>query len=228
MSFDRPGIAFGTATLSRGAFAWEQGFPDFSRDEQAGTRSTGYSFDSLLRLGLAERVELQVGLDSHHRIDMRGPDGRQRLSGGGDGNIGIKWALPGTVDGVFSWATLGKASVPVGKRGIGDNADEYELGISTAWDMGNDRQTAIYVNYQRTPDGDGWEFSPSYSFVLSETAGAYVEAGIGTGQAHARLAGAGVTLSIAQRMQLDAWILRGLDDASLDWQGGLGVSVLFR
>jgi hypothetical protein len=228
VSFDRPGIAFGTTTLPGGVYAWEQGFPDFSSDQQAGTRTREYSFDSMLRLGMTARVELQLGLDSHHRIDMRGPDGRQRLSGGGDGSIGIKWALPSAADDAFSWAALGKASVPVGKPGIGGDADRYELGVTTAWDLGNDRQVSIYANYQYTPDDDGWELSPSYSFALAANMGAYVEAGIDTDQAQVRFAGGGMTLPIAQRMQLDAWILRGLDDANPDWQGGMGVSILFR
>jgi len=59
-SFDRPGIAFSTGTLPKGRFAWEQGLPDFQRDDDGGVRSTQYNANTTLRLGLSDTVELQL------------------------------------------------------------------------------------------------------------------------------------------------------------------------
>ncbi len=42
-----------------------------------------------------------------------------------------------------------------------------------------------------------------------------------------RAAGAGVAWMATSRLQLDASFLRGLDAASSDWQGGIGLALYF-
>lgn len=65
-AFDRPGIPFAAEALQPGAFAWEQGLPDASTDRSGGQRTTQYTADTLLRLGLFQDVELQLGSDSYN------------------------------------------------------------------------------------------------------------------------------------------------------------------
>ena len=67
VSFDRPGIGFGTTVLESGQFSWEQGLPDFSRDRRDRQSEQLYTASTLWRLGLGKRVELQLGADLLNR-----------------------------------------------------------------------------------------------------------------------------------------------------------------
>ena len=59
-AFDRPGIAFSPSTLPAGTFDWEQGLPDVTRTDGNGTRSTLFSADTLVRIGLTPLLEVQL------------------------------------------------------------------------------------------------------------------------------------------------------------------------
>ncbi len=74
--------------------------------------------------------------------------------------------------------------------------------------------------------GSGWLFSLSFNIDLNERTAVYVEAGIGRGAQHMRALGTGITWVAHPRVQLDVSVLRGTDDETPDWQGGLGIAVL--
>lgn len=135
--FDRPGIAFGTDTLSRGGIAWEQGLPDASWDDSEGVRTRTWVADTLLRFGLAETVELQLGADSYGGVRRRGLGARTSQHGGGDGRLSLKW-VPTTGGDAFSVGVLATASLPYGQAPVGDGGHVYDLGITAAWDLRND------------------------------------------------------------------------------------------
>lgn len=221
-AFDRPGIPFAAETLQPGAFAWEQGLPDASTDRADGQRITQYTADTLLRLGLLQNVELQLGSDSYNWQH----GGGARVHGGGDSHIGLKVALPSRSDS-FHWAALGSYSVPTGSP---DFSDGYarELGVTASWDLAQERALALYVNYARVKDGHTWTFSPNYTFFSGERFSSYVEAGFDTGSEHSRVAGAGGAWQLPHAMQLDVSVLRGLTSESPDWQGGIGLSIAFQ
>ncbi|MBO7942599.1 transporter, partial [Streptomyces sp. S9] len=90
-----------------------------------GVRSTGYSADTNLRLGLTDTLELQLATS---------PYNYQRQSGGGDTALALKLALPSSND-KFSWAVLGSATVATGDRDFSDGRDHYALGATVAYDF---------------------------------------------------------------------------------------------
>lgn len=224
--FDRPGLSFSTPSLSAGDVVWEQGLPDATFDDADGVRSAEYLADTLLRVGLSDALELQLGADAYGYARVHGDGVRRTASGVGDTRAGLKWALPGGGDG-FSWAALATLSFPTGEAPIGDGGRAQDLGVTAAWDLADGRGVALYADRAWSGDGDGWLVSGGYSFPLREDLGAYVEAGMGSGSERARVAGGGVTWMATPRVQLDASFLRGLDRDSPDWQIGLGCSVLF-
>ncbi|CAE1135079.1 transporter [Xanthomonas euroxanthea] len=221
-AFDRPGIPFAAEVLQPGAFAWEQGLPDASTDRSDGQRTTQYTADTLLRLGLFQNVELQVGSDSYNWQH----GGGERVRGGGDSHIGLKVALPSQSDS-FHWAALGSYSVPTGSPAFSDGYAR-ELGVTASWDLAQQRALALYVNYARDSDGHTWTFSPNYTFFSGEHFSSFVEAGFDTGSEHSRVAGAGGAWQLPHAMQLDVSVLRGLTSESPDWQGGIGLSIAFQ
>ncbi|WP_355586415.1 transporter [Xanthomonas cannabis] len=221
-AFDRPGIPFAAEVLQPGAFAWEQGLPDASTDRTDGQRTTLYTADTVLRLGLSQQVELQLGSDSYNWQH----GGGQRVRGGGDSHIGLKVALPSRSDS-FHWAALGTYSVPTGSPAFSDGYAR-ELGATASWDLAQQRAFALYVNYARDDEGHTWTFAPNYTFFSGEHFSSYVEAGFDTGSEHSRVAGAGGAWQLPHAMQLDVSVLRGLTSESPDWQGGIGLSIAFQ
>lgn len=224
--FDRPGISFATSTVGKGVFAWEQGLPDASRDRSDGLSTTTWVADTLLRVGLADTLELQLGANSWSGLRMRGPGVRVQQSGGGDGNVALKWA-PKLADQQRSLAFKAGASLPWGRAPLGNAGRNYDLGMTMAWALSGDRNLAFYADRRWGDAGGGWLLSPSYGFALRPQLSAYVEAGYGTGAQYMRAAGGGVAWMVTPRVQLDASFLRGLDADTVDWQGGVGVSMYF-
>lgn len=226
-AFDRPGIGFAPQTLPAGGVAWEQALSDATYDRSDGVHSTELVADSRVRIGLGAQAELQLAIDSQVWKRVRGTGEAFRGHGGGDASVGLKWALPSRRE-AFSWALLGTAAVPVGRAPYGDAGQRYDLGISAGWDLADGRNLALYANVSDSDDGHGWTVAPSYTFFARGDLSAYAEAGIGGGEDEMRALGTGVTWLIAERVQLDLSVLRGLSAPSSDWQGGVGVSVLLR
>jgi len=224
--FDRPGIGFSTSTVGKHVIVWEQGLPDASRDRSDGLTTTTWTADTLLRVGLADTLELQLGAHSWGRLRLRGPGIRVQDSGGGDGSAALKWAPP-LANEQLSVAFKAGASLPWGRAPLGDAGHDYDLGVTATWALPRDSSLAFYIDRQWGEGGSGWLFSPSYGFALRPQLSAYVEAGYGTGAQYMRAAGAGVTWMVSPRVQLDASFLRGLDADTTDWQGGVGVSMAF-
>lgn len=227
-SFDRPGIAFSTQTLPRGAFAWEQGLPDVERDRDGGARSTRYAAATLLRLGLADRLELQLSASPYVHLREREDGQRRSRHGAGDTGLALKLALPSAHE-RFSWAVLAGATADSARRGLGNGATVYTLGTTLGYDFDDRVSGALYFNLDRSDGRDTWTWSPSLGLALSERLGAYVEAGLSRsqGESATAVAGAGLTWMATPRVQLDASFDRGLDARSPDWQGGVGVSFYF-
>lgn len=224
--FDRPGIGFSTSTVGKGVFVWEQGFPDASRDHSDGLTTTTWTADTLLRVGLGDTLEIQLGADSWSGLRLRGPGVRVQESGGGDGSVALKWA-PTLADEQLSLAFKAGASLPWGRVPLGDAGQNYDLGVTVALALRQDSSVALYVDRQWGDGGSGWLLSPSYGFALRPQLSVYVEGGYGTDAQYMRAAGAGVTWMVSPRVQLDASFLRGLDADTTDWQGGVGVSMYF-
>lgn len=227
-SFDRPGIAFSTGTLPRGGFAWEQGLPDFERDKDDATRSTTYRADTTLRLGLSERIELQLASAPYNYLRERDLDGRRSRHGAGDTGVALKVALPSAHD-KFSWAVLGGVTAASGDREFSNGATQYALGTTLAYDFSDALSGSLYVNVERSDGADTWTWSPSLSYAFNERFGAYVEAGFSHAdhQPSESVAGVGVTFMATSKLQLDASLDAGLDRDSPDLQGGVGVSLYF-
>ena len=224
-AFDRPGIGFASTTVPRGSLAWEQGLADFSTNHDASGRQRQWVADTLLRVGLRDGLELQLGADSYAWQHVRDASGQWRAQGMGNSRVGLKAALPSRSD-AFSWAVLATASLPTGRAPIGGGTRGYDLGITAQWAMANDRSFALYADRSFGPE-HGWMLSPSYNFNLSQHWASYLEAGIGSGSQQGRMLGSGLTWQPNPRFQLDVSALRGVRGAA-DWQAGLGVSLLIQ
>jgi len=228
-AFDRPGIAFSTTTLPRGGVSWEQGLPDFQRDD-GGVRSTQYSAATNLRIGLADGVEIQLSGSPFNTTRTRGAPSEH---GAGDSGVALKLALPSQA-GKFSWALLAGATFGTGARGftarsITDNGTQYSVATTLGYDVSDAVSSALYFAVNRLDGETTYAWSPSLGFAIDARFGAFVEAGFEhpEGGPSTRVAGGGFTWMAAPRLQLDLSMDFGLNDAAPDVQGGVGFSLYF-
>lgn len=224
-AFDRPGIAFATSVLPSGSFDWEQGLPDLQRDNANGVRSTSYSADTTLRLGLTSTLEAQLAGSLWNRIDLRAAGISTRDEGAGDTKLALKWA-PKLSSKDVSFAVLGSITLVTGASAFTNGRPIVSLGATIARDLGAGRSLAMYANVDRSGGTATWTLSPNFGFPISGNLGGYVEAGhtFGGGTS-STVAGGGLTWLLHDRVQFDLYGLRGLTSQSPDLQAGFGISV---
>ena len=96
-SFDRPGSGIGTGITPVGHLAWEQGLPSVSyqQDNVAGAKDKTLTLnaDMLLRTGLTDGLELQLGWQGPVWQQNKYAGMKKETHGLGDVSIGLKKAI---------------------------------------------------------------------------------------------------------------------------------------
>ncbi len=223
---DRPGLGFDPSTLTSGSVAIEQGLPDLSRDSSGGINTTRYAADTLVRIGLHEHVELQLATTAYNVQHVSGASLSHSEHGRGDSSIGLKVSMPSR-DQNFAWGLLATATLPTGQTPFGGDARTYDVGAVMQWTLVRDRAISIYLDRSISAGDTTWLAAANLNVPLNEHLQGYVEAGMANGGDNRRVVGTGLAWLIADRVQLDASLRRGLDRDSADWQGGFGASVYF-
>jgi len=230
-AFDRPGIAFSPTTLPANSLAWEQGLPDFQRDRSNGVTQRAYAASTRLRYGISGGWEVQLAAPLFEQIDTAGSGQAFTAAGAGDLSMAAKVWLTPTED-AFNAALLGVVSFPTARRDIGLGTEQYSLGATAAWSLGQQQSVALYANVDLLEGQAKWTVSPNWSFALSNTFGGYLEGGYqfgnANGQAENAVAGGGLTWMVTPAVQLDAYALAGLTRSSTDLSAGCGVSVFLK
>ncbi|MBW8822768.1 MAG: transporter [Xanthomonadales bacterium] len=222
--FDRPGLSFASWSLPQGGLVWEQGLPDASWQRDGDTRTTQAEADSRLRMGLGHGVELQIAGTPYAWQSTRGAT-KSRVHGQGDTDVALKWTLPLSSQS-WSLALLATHKFASGGQAFGSPGHADQLAAAVTRDLGSNRSLGGYLARDSQQQGRGWMSALSYGFPLTDALSGYVETGLGNGIDRARVAGGGLTMLLHHRVQLDGWVLRGLDRGSPDWQAGFGVSVV--
>ena len=226
-AFDRPGIGFSPTVLPRGGFAWEQGLPDYFRNDSDGVTEKLYSASSRARFGVTDRWEIQAAAPLYARLEIDGSDGDSSVSGIGDLAVAAKVQLT-SGEGRFNAGLLGTVVFPTGKEELSLGTELYSLGGSVDWALSDSQSLAFYANVD-VLDGDAfWIVSPSWSYSLTENLSGYIEYGYvfaAHGEPADQSAGVGITWMVAENIQLDIYGLWGLTSESLDATMGCGFSI---
>ena len=175
-SFDRPGIAFSTSTLSRGSFSFELGLPDFQHASDGDNKSTLYSMDTNIRAGLGENIELQLATPLFNYLKTKHTGVSDSAFGLGDSSLSLKFALPSASD-KFSWAGLAGVTFPTGQDPFTTEKPQYRLANAMSLRLNDTYSTGFYINLTRSNGKTGYTLSPNLNFALTNTVGVYVEAG---------------------------------------------------
>ncbi|HEY9130608.1 MAG TPA: transporter [Dyella sp.] len=225
--FDRPGYGFAPGALPAGGLALEQGLPTWTLGNDSGTRSSLYSTDSLLRIGLGAHLELQLGSTPFNRLSEREATSSTVMHGRGDSTLGLKLGLPSASD-AWSWGVLGTMEFTDGARGIRNDRRQYTLGLVAVQQVDEDHQWSYFAQDQRSGNQSSYQLAADYNIALDKHWGVYGEAAAvhEDGRSGMQL-GNGFTWQPNARVQWDAWWRRRVAGDANDWEGGLGVAVYF-
>lgn len=223
---DRPDFTESAETVDRRRIQLEAGYT-FTRSGEVHEHALG---EVLVRIGILDRLELRVGLNSYAWLD--GPDVDD--SGYEDPSVGAKIALAPPPDRP-GWrpaaAILVGTTVP-GVGDLGEDAWQPEAKLAVGWDLSESASLGSNVGYTHASE-EGSEFdqasaSLALGFDIAGPASGYVEA-FGFAPAardgdDAAIVNGGVTWLLHPDLQLDARLGAGLNREAPDFFVGVGVA----
>lgn len=231
---DRPGILFGTSIVPPGYLQLESGVLTFQNADSPGGYSLLSTTPTVLRYGLSEAFELQLGISPYNRLTTRSLGRSESSSGTGDTQLGAKYALLANDAGTPAITLIGFVTTPTGNSAFSGGRPAFNINALVAWQLGDDYDLTTMTSYAHVPIfggryADSGVLAASVSRSFSDRLGLYVEAGYFPGfsrAANTALAGGGVTYLLTNHLQLDGFFDLGLTRASPNLLVGAGISFL--
>ncbi|RZG67273.1 transporter [Acinetobacter junii] len=231
-SFDRPGAGIGTGITPVGQLAWEQGLPTVSYQEQniegVKDKTLTLNGDMLLRTGLANGLELQLGWQGPVWQQHKRAGFKTETDGLGDVSIGLKKAID-LKDDRLSMAVLAEAIIATGNDEFTAHDDIYSLTSAVAYEFSDLIGTSITMRYEAQNSNWAVTAIPTIDYKIAGKLSGYSEFIYrkAESQDYQYGLGTGLVYAINDRAQLDASVGVDLDGDVRSYNGGLGVSVLF-
>lgn len=230
---DRPDTAEASVTVGKYHLQLESSFA-FSRDNEAGVVAKTYSFPTLLRFGLFERLEFRM---EGEMFAVQTQTAQATERGFSDLAFGLKTHLLENEGLVPSLGFLGHVNTPTGKDPFSANAPEYIFKALGEWELPEDFSFASNLGFDvpaRDPHGDKYaRFLYAVSTghpipFLKEKLNFFIEfAGIvpiHNNKLDEHSFDTGLVLRLSPDIQLDSFISVGLTGATTDFVTGLGFS----
>ena len=230
-SFDRPGAGIGTGITPVGQLAWEQGLPTVSYQEQniegVKDKTLTLNGDMLLRTGLANGLELQLGWQGPVWQQHKRAGFKTETDGLGDVSIGLKKAID-LKDDRLSMAVLAEAIIATGNDEFTAHDDIYSLTSAVAYEFSDLIGTSITMRYEAQNSNWAVTAIPTIDYKIAGKLSGYSEFIYrkAESQDYQYGLGTGLVYAINDRAQLDASVGVDLDGDVRSYNGGLGVSVL--
>lgn len=235
----RPGLATPPCIVDTGHVLAELGVADWTVDKQAGVRTDAIiSGDLLLRYGLDDQSEVQIGMTGFGTVRTRDASGISHSSGVGDLTLGYKRSIVHPGGNGFSAALQPFLTLPTGGRTIG--AGDWSGGVmvpmavpiaqGVSLELTPEIDAAVNVGGKgrhfaaQTVEGLSFSLTPSVSTSV-EVEEVHDEDPSGT-QDHA-LAGLSVAWQPTSNWQLDLGTVAGLDLNSAGVEVYFGISRRF-
>lgn len=171
---DRPGLGTPSCTLDAGRVALEVGLFGGSFDDADGFETDAYSAaELLLRFGLNDTLEAQVGFAPYAEVNVRdrASGARDSVSGAGDLAFVLRRNLVNPDGSGFSAAVHGFVSAPTGSDGIG--ADSWGGGVilPVSVDLGGGWSLGLAPEVDWVGDADGDGHHAAYAMVAGISRG---------------------------------------------------------
>lgn len=221
---DRPGIASSTCTVPPRRVQVELAI-DWSFQQDGDDRSdTLLAGDTLVRVGVGERTELQLGWTAYGRVRDRTAGLRTGDEGAGDAMIGVRHRF--FEQGTVSAAVQGRLLLPVGGAAIGAGDWGFDLEMPVEIALGSS-YLLLSPALGATPNADGrgrhlsYGLAAGFGFNLSERLSAQLDLAFyrdedPLGASTEALAGLGLAYAVNNDLQLDVGAIIGLNRDSAD------------
>lgn len=233
VEFERPGTGFSTSTIPVGKLAWEQSlanahyFEDQNEQGQTVKHTLVYA-DTLLRTGLSDDVELQLGWQgpAWSKTKIAGQSSEQ--DGLGDVSIAVKKSID-LDDDKLSMAVLAQAVIATGNASFSVQDDIYTLASSINYAYSEGLTTGLSMFYS-VQDGQ-WRATavPNLNYALNDKWAGYSElvSSKAESEDYEYGLGSGVMYQVNSRLQLDAGVGVGLNGTADRYQASLGFAYAF-
>ena len=232
---DRPGIASSTCTVPASRVQVELAV-DWSFQEEGGDRSdTLLAGDTLVRVGVGERTELQFGWTAYGRVRDRTAGIRSSDESAGDAMVGVRHRF--FEQGDVSAAVQGRLLLPVGGSAIGAGDWGFDLEVPVEISFGSS-YLLFTPALGTTPDADrrgrhlSYGMAAGFGFNLSERLSTQLDLALyrdddPLGASTEAVAGLGLAYAVSNNLQLDVGAIVGLNRDSADLEIYLGAASRF-
>ena len=154
----RPGLGTPACTISPGRVSVEVGLADWTRDDNSDTRDdTVLIGDTLVRIGLTDTVEAQIGWTAfgHARTRDKAIGSVDTANRAGDALLGLKVNLHHPDGSGFSAAVQPFVTLPVGRMPVG--AGDWGAGVvvPVSFDLGHKLSLQFSPEADASVDQDG-------------------------------------------------------------------------
>ena len=235
---DRPDFTESPVAVAPGLFQLEGGYT-FSKDAGEDTHTLG---EILLRIGVLQRLEARIGLNSFVvRTEDGEPAGALPTSSPGtvrglnDVTLGVKVELirpAPSSPGVPRLAVIAGTSLPTGRSDIGADGLQPGVLLAAGWELTGRLGLGANFGYAYLEDEAGrfdeLSGSVAFGFSLTERLGTFAEYfgtfPVGSGRESGNFADAGVTYLLGPSLQLDMRVGLGLDGQRPNYFLGAGAS----
>lgn len=242
MSTDRPDTTESAYSVDAGHFQIELSFVDFSydgADEGEATARTIAVAPMLLKAGLTNNIDLQLGLDPYTRDRSTGATANERtgVEGFGDMLIRLKVNLWGNDGGRTALAVMPFITLPTASNGLGSEGFEGGLIVPLAIALAHELSLGLMaeIDFNRNGADDGYVVDFVHTATISRKLfgdlSAYIEyagfADLSSEVDYRGYCNAGLTYGLTADTQLDAGLRAGLTEAADDFGVFAGISLRF-
>lgn len=236
---DRPGLGTPACVVEPGQVQVETALADWTLDRSPGGRSDTILFgDTLLRIGLGERIEVQLGWTPLGYNRERAAGATVRATRVGDVTLGAKLNLASPDGSGFSVAVQPQVTLPAGRQPIGAGDWSASLVMPVSYDLSDavQIQASPEINAMVDEDGQGRHLAYGGTVGLGFTLSDAVDTGLEVQAIRDRdpagrttLVYGGVSLGWhpSKNLQFDLGANRGLNAASDDFELYAGVTKRF-
>ncbi|MFL6858598.1 MAG: transporter [Allosphingosinicella sp.] len=237
---DRPGLGTPACTIDKGHASLEIGLADWTLEKAGGGRTDSWTFaDTLVRYGLADRLEIQLGWTAYGMVRERIGAGPATHGGGaGDVMLALRHNLASPDGSGFSAALMPYVGLPAGGRALGAGTWSAGLLLPVSYRLAGDVQLDFTARVEAAPDEDRSGRHLAFSGIagldlpLGERLGATLELSAQRDQdpgGHATQVAGGLSLAFMARpdFQLDAGANFGLSRAAPDAELYFGIARRF-
>ncbi len=235
---DRPGLGSSTCIVDAGHVQVETGLSWTRTDGFREREDVFLAGDTLLRLGLDDRTEVQLGFTAFGYARTRTAVSVDEESGIGDVTLALRRNLMSSDGSGTNAAVQAYATLPTGGEAVG--AGDWSAGILLpfGFDLSDTLSVAFTPQASIEPDSDGEGHHASFGgsagvgMTLSDRVGAAVDLAIihdddPAGSSTEALLGLSLTLGLSGNVQIDAGLNLGLNDDSPDTELYAGIVTRF-